>query len=127
LQLLLFATLAFFVLKQTGFYPAEELGTVSDTVRLNRFAAPKFTGNVLSTNGRIHHASRRLMDQLRRRIDAVRGGSGDDGLFASTWSISTITFWAIFWLGTSSIVSSFEGMPKCRVGSSSRHQLTRLF
>jgi len=95
LQLLLFAALAFVVLMKTGMYPAEIRSTNLDTDWVYRRALPTLIGGVGIAIAFIDRGLRyAFLEILRSFLQLTKKKFNQKGTFGTTWSTSTMTFWA---------------------------------
>lgn len=101
LQLLLFATLAFVVLMKTKLYPDEVRSTNLDTDWVYRILIPTVVGGlgfVISWADRGARFS--LIEILKSFLRLIKRNFNERGRMGSSWSTSTMTFWATVLLGT---------------------------
>ncbi|MEM9825073.1 MAG: Na(+)/H(+) antiporter subunit D [Planctomycetota bacterium] len=95
LQLLMFATLAFVVLKKTGLYPAEKESINVDSDIVYRRWLPKFNrgvGHLVAVGDKAMRQDALLI--LNDFAVALSRRFAGDGLLGRTWSSSTMTAWA---------------------------------
>ena len=105
LQLLLFAALAFVVLKRTGMYPAEQASLNLDTDWLYRRAAPRVIRKIVATSRHVWQASLRTGSELGRTLmRLVLNHYGPEGTLARAWPTGSMVLWVAVLLGASLIL-----------------------
>ena len=105
LQLLLFAALAFVVLKRTGMYPAEQASLNLDTDWFYRRAAPRVIHKIVTVSRQAGRTSLRTGSQLGRTlIRLVLNHYGPEGTLARAWPTGSMVLWVAVLLGASLIL-----------------------
>lgn len=105
LQLLLFAALAFVVLKRTGMYPAEQASINLDTDWLYRRAAPRVIRRIVAASRRVWQAFLRTGSELGRTLmRLVLNHYGPEGTLARAWPTGSMVLWVAVLLGASLIL-----------------------
>ena len=105
LQLLLFAALAFIVLKRTGMYPAEQVSLNLDTDWLYRRAAPRVIHKIVTVSRQAGRTSLRTGSELGRTlIRLVLNHYGPEGTLARAWPTGSMVLWVAVLLGASLIL-----------------------
>jgi len=107
-QLLMFALLAFAVLKRAGIYPSEVRAIYLDTDWTYRWLLPRMIRQIAALTGRIWGGTTRM---LYRRVQTVIAGlyhsHGPEGRMASVWPTGSMVIWISVLLGVTLIVSFF--------------------
>ena len=102
LQLLLFAALAFVVLKRTGMYPAEQASLNLDTDWLYRRAAPRVIRKIVAVSRQVGQAFLRTGSELGRTLmRLVLNHYGPGGTLARAWPTGSMVLWVAVLLGAS--------------------------
>ena len=105
LQLLLFAALAFVVLKRTGMYPAEQASLNLDTDWLYRRAAPRVIRKIVAVSRQVGQAFLRTGSELGRTLmRLVLNHYGPEGTLARAWPTGSMVLWVAVLLGASLIL-----------------------
>ena len=105
LQLLLFAALAFIVLKRTGMYPAEQVSLNLDTDWLYRRAAPRVIHTIVAVSRQAGRTFLRTGSELGRTlIRLVLNHYGPEGTLARAWPTGSMVLWVAVLLGASLIL-----------------------
>ena len=105
LQLLLFAALAFVVLKRTGMYPAEQASLNLDTDWLYRRAAPRVIRKIVAASRQVWQALLRTGSELGRTLmRLVLNHYGPEGTLARAWPTGSMVLWVAVLLGASLIL-----------------------
>ena len=105
LQLLLFAALAFVVLKRTGMYPAEQASLNLDTDWLYRRAAPRVIRKIVAASQQVWQAFLRTGSELGRTLmRLVLNHYGPEGTLARAWPTGSMVLWVAVLLGASLIL-----------------------
>ena len=105
LQLLLFAALAFVVLKRTGMYPAEQASLNLDTDWLYRRAAPRVIRKIVAVSRQVGQAFLRTGSELGRTLmRLVLNYYGPEGTLARAWPTGSMVLWVAVLLGASLIL-----------------------
>ena len=95
MQLLMFAILAFGVLKVTGIYPAELPSTNLDTDWVYRRALPALISPVMTFGSRLRQ---RAVSAVARGFSALSGRTelmfGTRGVFGRSWTVGNAALWA---------------------------------
>ena len=105
LQLLLFAALAFVVLKRTGMYPAEQASLNLDTDWLYRRAAPRVIRKIVAASRQVWQAFLRTGSELGRTLmRLVLNHYGPEGTLARAWPTGSMVLWVAVLLGASLIL-----------------------
>ena len=105
LQLLLFAALAFVVLKRTGMYPAEQASLNLDTDWLYRRAAPRVIRKIVAASRQVWRAFLRTGSELGRTLmRLVLNHYGPEGTLARAWPTGSMVLWVAVLLGASLIL-----------------------
>ena len=105
LQLLLFAALAFVVLKRTGMYPAEQASLNLDTDWLYRRAAPRVIRKIVAALRQVWQAFLRTGSELGRTLmRLVLNHYGPEGTLARAWPTGSMVLWVAVLLGASLIL-----------------------
>ena len=105
LQLLLFAALAFIVLKRTGMYPAEQASLNLDTDWFYRRAAPRVIRKIVAVSRQVGRAFLRTGSELGRTLmRLVLDHYGPEGTLARAWPTGSMVLWVAVLLGASLIL-----------------------
>ncbi len=105
LQLLLFAALAFVVLKRTGMYPAEQASLNLDTDWLYRRAGPRVIRKIVAASRQAGQAFLRTGSELGRTLmRLVLNHYGPEGTLARAWPTGSMVLWVAVLLGASLIL-----------------------
>ena len=105
LQLLLFAALAFVVLKRTGMYPAEQASLNLDTDWLYRRAAPRVICKIVAASRQVWQALLRTGSELGQTLmRLVLNHYGPEGTLARAWPTGSMVLWVAVLLGASLIL-----------------------
>ena len=105
LQLLLFAALAFVVLKRTGMYPAEQASLNLDTDWLYRRVAPRVIRQIVAASRQVGRALLQTGSELGRTLmRLVLNHYGPEGTLARAWPTGSMVLWVAVLLGASLIL-----------------------
>jgi multicomponent Na+:H+ antiporter subunit D len=105
LQLLLFAALAFVVLKRTGMYPAEQASLNLDTDWLYRRVAPRVIRQIVAASRQVGRAFLQTGSELGRTLmRLVLNHYGPEGTLARAWPTGSMVLWVAVLLGASLIL-----------------------
>ena len=105
LQLLLFAALAFVVLKRTGMYPAEQASLNLDTDWLYRRVAPRVIRQIVAASRQVGRAFLQTCSELGRTLmRLVLNHYGPEGTLARAWPTGSMVLWVAVLLGASLIL-----------------------
>lgn len=105
LQLLLFAALAFVVLKRTGMYPAEQASLNLDTDWLYRRVAPRVIRQIVAASRQVGQAFLQTGSELGRTLmRLVLNHYGPEGTLARAWPTGSMVLWVAVLLGASLIL-----------------------
>ena len=105
LQLLLFAALAFVVLKRTGMYPAEQASLNLDTDWLYRRVAPRAIRQIVAASRQVGRAFLQTGSKLGRTLmRLVLNHYGPEGTLARAWPTGSMVLWVAVLLGASPIL-----------------------
>ena len=105
LQLLLFAALAFVVLKRTGMYPAEQASLNLDTDWLYRRVAPRAIRQIVAASRQVGRAFLQTGSELGRTLmRLVLNHYGPEGTLARAWPTGSMVLWVAVLLGASLIL-----------------------
>ena len=105
LQLLLFAALAFVVLKRTGMYPAEQASLNLDTDWLYRRVAPRAIRQIVAASRQVGRAFLQIGSELGRTLmRLVLNHYGPGGTLARAWPTGSMVLWVAVLLGASLIL-----------------------